>query len=129
MSNIFSRARALTAVGLLGSAAILSAPAPARANGGVFIGIAPVPLFAPPVVYPPAYYSYPYYPPVAYTPPPGYYPPPAQTPAPKATDSKPVAYGSMCRAGIYSCAAAPYTPVGGTCACPAIGAPSYGTAY
>ena len=38
----------------------------------------------------------------------------------------PVAYGSYCQAGVYQCQLAQTGPVGSPCACPGIGAPSYG---
>jgi hypothetical protein len=123
MTTFLPRFGAILAVGLGSSA--LALPAQAGGNGGFFIGVAPVPLFVPPpVVYPPYYPYYPYYPPVAYA------PPPAQSqPAPQKGAQQAVTYGSICRAGVYSCAVVPYTPMGSTCSCPAIGAPSYGTTY
>jgi hypothetical protein len=38
----------------------------------------------------------------------------------------PVAYGSFCSAGAYQCQLPGPTVVGSSCACPGIGAPSYG---
>ena len=115
-------------------AASVTAPVAAKAWGGVFIGLPPV------VVGPPAYY----YPPPAYYPPPypAYYPPPAYTPGPaypqsqaapapqgnqQANAQSNAPYGAMCYAGVYNCAAPPYTHVGSVCSCPGLGAPSYGT--
>jgi hypothetical protein len=125
--------RALAIAALLGGAAFIPAPAQAWWHGGFFIGV-------PPVVVAPAPYPY-YYPPAAYYPPvyypPGYAYPPYYGPAPQAqpqaskapaqTHSQ-VAYGAMCYAGVYQCAAPAYTPVGQTCSCPGLGAPSFGTA-
>jgi hypothetical protein len=131
MNKLMSFAAGLAGLAALG--AVLLAPAPARAWGGVVIGLPPVvfgaPLYPPPPAYyypPPAYY---YSPPYAYAPPPA---PPAQYQAPaqpapqsQAQDTRP--YGSMCHAGVYSCSAAYGAHVGDVCACSGIGAPSYGT--
>ncbi len=38
----------------------------------------------------------------------------------------PVAYGSTCSAGVYTCALAQNLPLGAPCSCPGLGAPSYG---
>ena len=82
----------------------------------------------PPPPYRPGYvYAPP--PPVVYAPPPDYAPPPSY-PSPQANYAPPqgsVPYGGMCFAGAYSCAAA--GPVGSTCSCPGIGAPSFGTIH
>jgi hypothetical protein len=134
MINAIMRWRALSLPALAAGAAMLaSTPANAWWRGGVWIGVPPVvvgaPAYYPPAYYPPAYYPY-YYPPYYYGPPPAQTPvPPAQTtPAPQnqSSTSAPVAYGAICHAGFYSCAAAPQSPVGSGCACPGIGAPSYG---
>lgn len=37
-----------------------------------------------------------------------------------------VAYGSSCIAGVYQCQLRVSLPIGAECACPGIGAPSYG---
>ena len=148
MSRVTQRLRAIAVTALVGGAAFLATPAQAWWHGGVFIGVPPV-VVAPAPVYPPYYYPPAYYPPAYY--PPAYYPPPAyayppaaapqnqgqyqgqpqnqsqaqdQTQAPAAG---PVAYGAMCYAGPYQCAAPAYTPVGQTCSCPGLGAPSYGS--
>ena len=147
MSDVTTRLRAFTIAAVLAGAALTSAPAQAGWHGGFFIGLPPVVVAPGPVAYPyyypPAYYPPPYYGP-GYYPPPAYpYPPPdAQAPqasAPPASapqsqsnaqasnGSAPVAYGSMCYAGVYQCAAPTYSPIGQTCSCPGIGAPSYGT--
>ena len=129
------KGRAFAVAALLAGSAFAAtalAPSPARAwwRGGFFIGLPPVvvapgPVSYPPYYYPPAYYP-PYYP--AYYPPAGYYPPAAQPPAAtQAQGNAKVAYGSMCFAGVYQCAAPAYTPIGQGCTCPGLGAPSYGT--
>jgi hypothetical protein len=132
MMNAMMRWRALSLPALVAGAAMLaSTPANAWWRGGVWIGVPPVVIGAP-AYYPPAYYPYApyYYPPYYYGPPPAQTPvPPAQTtPAPQhqSSNSAPVAYGAICHAGFYTCAAAPQSPVGTGCACPGIGAPSYG---
>jgi hypothetical protein len=144
MSIVSPRLKALTVAALLGGAAFVATPAQAWWHGGVFIGLPPVvvapgPVY-PPYYYPPAYYPPPYpyaYPPPAY----GQAPPPADQGAPpqgQASQAPPaqgqtaqgqaqVAYGSMCYAGVYRCAAPNFTPIGETCSCPGLGAPSYGT--
>jgi hypothetical protein len=38
------------------------------------------------------------------------------------------AYASYCAAGVYQCPLPSGTPVGATCSCPGLGAPSYGVA-
>ncbi len=107
---------------------------PAAAKAWVVFGLPPV-VIGPPVVPYAPYYPPPYYGP-GYYPPPYAYPPP---PAPAAGQSAPPAtaqpqmsqantpYGSMCYAGVYTCAAPYAAHVGTTCACSGIGAPSYGT--
>ncbi len=107
---------------------------PAAAKAWVVVGLPPV-VIGPPVVPYAPYYPPPYYGP-GYYPPPYAYPPP---PAPAAGQSAPPAtaqpqmsqantpYGSMCYAGVYTCAAPYAAHVGTTCACSGIGAPSYGT--
>lgn len=90
---------------------------------------------APPVVTapPPGYYAPPpaAAPPVVTAPAPGYYAPPPQPYPPRAESvppaPTPAAYGYMCYAGHYTCSMPEQTPVGTTCTCPGIGAPSYGT--
>jgi hypothetical protein len=42
-------------------------------------------------------------------------------------DQRQVVYGTMCNAGVYHCVAPAQTPVGETCSCPGLGAPSYGS--
>ncbi len=148
MSNLTTRLRALATAAVLGGAVLAAAPAQAGWHGGFFIGLPPV-VVAPgpvgyPYYYPPAYYPPPYYGP-GYYPPPAYAYPPDGGPAPQASapqaqrpaqtganeqtanSNAPVAYGSMCYAGVYQCPAATYSPIGQTCSCPGIGAPSYGT--
>jgi len=126
------RALSLAAVAALLCTFMHSTSAQAWWRGGVFIGVPPV-VIGPPVVaygapyyYAPGYYPYYYYPP----PPPNGAAPQAsasgQTAAPQVSQNTPP-YGSMCHAGVYSCAAAPQSSVGSTCACSGIGAPSYGT--
>ncbi len=119
--------RALAVTALVAGTAFIAKPADAWWRGGVWIGL-------PPVVVGPAYYPpYPYYPYYPYYPP-GYYAPPPAAPALQAQGNaapaepgKTVAYGTVCHAGVYSCPAPYYTPIGKTCACPGIGALSYGT--
>jgi hypothetical protein len=116
MNSISSRTRAFLAAGLIGAAALVCHPAQAWWRGGFFVGVAPVPLVVgPPVVYPPAY-----------TPAPA---PQAQAAPQKGQQQQAVAYGSTCYAGFYACPVPAYTPVGNTCSCPGIGAPSFGTAH
>jgi hypothetical protein len=127
------------AAGLAGT--LLPAAAQAGWRGGFFFGLPPVVVAPAPYAYPYPYYPPAYYPP-AYAPPPyGYYPPPAYppaayTPAPSLTPDQQKAeadrqaslpYGQTCYAGVYTCAAPPNTHVGTGCACPGIGAPSYGS--
>jgi len=108
---------------------------PAAAKAWVVFGLPPV-VIGPPVApyapyYPPPYYYGPGY----YPPPYGYAPPPAassaQTPAPAKPDPQMsqanTPNGSICYAGVYTCAAPYAAHVGSTCACAGIGAPSYGT--
>jgi hypothetical protein len=103
--------------------ALAASPASAWWSGGVWIGVPPV-VVGPGYYYPPPYYYPPYWPGYYY--PPGYAAPPASH-ASATAPRGPVAYGSMCYAGIYNCAAAARSPVGSVCSCPGIGAPSYGT--
>jgi hypothetical protein len=130
MTRFSQPLRALAVLAVAGGGALLATPAAAWWHGGVFIGLPPVVVAPAPAYYPP----YPYYPYYPYAP--GYYaPPPAATPVPQAQGSTAapnqsghaVAYGTTCHAGVYTCAAPWYTPVGKTCVCPGIGAPSYGT--
>ncbi len=86
-----------------------------------------------------------YYPPPGYYPPaqpPVYYPPPSPSqrdlnraydptidgPLGYATQRgrPPVPYSAMCYAGNYTCQLPQAGPVGSGCACPGLGAPSYG---
>jgi hypothetical protein len=138
MSHMTQRLRALGVAGILGAAAIFASPAEAWWHGGVFVGLPPVvvaPGYYAPYYYPPAYYPPAYYPPGYYPPPYGYAPPAYGTAAPPAAPQAKaetgsqgqVAYGAMCYAGIYHCAAPANTPIGRTCSCPGIGAPSYGS--
>jgi len=121
--RVSSAWRALAVAALVGGAALITTPANAWWRGGVWISV-------PPVVVGPAY-PYPYYPYYPYYPPGYYAPPPPPAPAPQAQNNaetgKAVAYGTICHAGVYSCPAPYYTPIGKTCACPGIGALSYGT--
>jgi hypothetical protein len=131
--------KALAVASVIGAAALAATPAQAWWHGGVFIGVPPVvigaapyPYYYPPYYYPPAYYPPAYYPPYPYA-----YPPPASgAPAQPQSNGAPgngtagggkVAYGASCYAGVYHCAAPAYTPIGETCSCPGIGAPSYGS--
>ena len=135
MSLLTSRPRALAVAALLCGAAFLSKPADAWWHGGFFIGVPPVvvaPAYPYPYPYPPAYYPPAYYPP-AYYPPAAYPYSPAQPQAQygsqtttQAQATQTVAYGAMCYAGVYNCAAPARSPVGSTCSCPGLGAPSYG---
>ncbi len=120
MTQITSRLLSGCAV-LAIAAGLTLHPAPARA--GVFIALPPVVIGAPIVPYPPAYY----YPPTYYGYP-AYAPqlPPPAAPAPQMSRAD-APYGSICRAGFYSCAAPAQTQVGSSCSCPGIGAPSYGS--
>ncbi|WP_342629079.1 hypothetical protein AAC691_04425 [Nguyenibacter vanlangensis] len=38
-------------------------------------------------------------------------------------------YGYMCQAGVYSCRLPTQVPLGSTCSCPALGAPSWGNVH
>lgn len=129
--------RAVLMAGVIGVAAVGGA-APARAwwRAGVWVAGPPVVIAPPPVVVaPPPVYAYP--PPAYYAPPPPPPPPAPQAPAPQAeaappqqqSQPAPVVYGATCYAGVYVCPAPGYTPVGSTCSCPGLGAPSYGTVY
>lgn len=132
MMNTSTRSATRLAVlaAVAGVSLISATPAKAWVSGGVVIGLPPVvvapavPAYPPPYYYPPAYY----YPPGYYAPPPANAPP-AQSSAPAnaQTAQANTPYGSMCYAGFYTCAAVPYSHVGSGCACPGIGAPSYGT--
>ena len=124
-----SAARESVRVALILSLCTAAVLLPAAAQARVFIslGIPLPPIYAPPPVY--------------YAPPPAYYPPPpafAQAPADTSAASGyyggyggGAGYGSYgggtCYAGAYTCAAPPNAPSGSQCACPGIGAPSYGT--
>jgi hypothetical protein len=124
---------------LLGIAALgaLAVPGAARAywRGGFFVGVSPGFAYAPPIYYPPPVYYAP--PPAYYAPPPAYYPPPPPPPdaaapgasisSPRGPESRPVAYGFHCSAGVYQCFLPNSVPVGSGCSCAGIGAPSYGT--
>jgi hypothetical protein len=130
MSWLTSRPRALAVAALLGGAVCVASPARAWWHGGFFIGVPPVVVAPGPYAYPYPYYPPAYYPPAYY--PPAYYPPAAYAVPPAApAQSRPadgkVAYGSMCYAGFYHCAAPAQTPIGDTCSCPGLGAPSYGS--
>ncbi len=62
--------------------------------------------------------------PVANPPPPGAYAAPrGYGESPRA---EPVAYGYTCSAGVYTCTLPAQAPLGSPCACPGLGAPSYG---
>lgn len=116
------------------------APVTQAQAGWHFVVVAPPVVVGPPAYYyappPPAYYYPPppaYYPPYAYDPPP---PPPAspppagsqrQTPAqPQAQAQAKTPYGGTCYAGVYVCPTPYAQPVGSDCACPGLGALSYG---
>jgi len=130
MTHTLSRiATRLAAFGALAGAVLVAPPAKAW----VVFGLPPV-VIGPPVVpyapYPPGYYYDPgYYPaPYAYPPPPASSAPPAaQQPAQPQMSQSNTPYGTMCYAGVYTCAAPYASHVGTTCACSVIGAPSYGT--
>jgi hypothetical protein len=107
--------RALVAAAIIGIGAA-AMPAPAQAwwrggwgFGGVVIGVPPVVIAPPAVVYapppPPVYYAPP---PVAY-----YGPAPAVAATPVSTS------GQGCYAGAYVCPLEQATPVGANCSCPA----------
>jgi hypothetical protein len=125
-----SRASRLAlAAAALGAAGALALPSDAQAywRGGVWVGVGGGPFYyAPPPVYvpPPVYYAPP---PVVYAPP----PPPDYTPAPQLApqNTQATAYGYTCYAGNYTCALPQSGPVGSTCSCPGIGAPSYGSIH
>ena len=109
------------ALAVVASAAAALHATPARAWGGVFIGLPPVVVGPPVAAYPPPYY----YPPAYYAP--AYaYPPPAPVPQPQVSRAEPP-FGGTCYAGVYTCAAPAQTPVGSGCSCAGIGAPSYGS--
>jgi hypothetical protein len=120
---------------ILGGTMFAAAPAQAWWRGGVWIGVPPVVVGAP-AYYPPYYYPPAYYPPYGYYPPPAYpYPAgPQSVPAPQTQSqtttttqtNTQVAYGSTCYAGVYVCPAPGSTAIGAGCACPGLGAPSYG---
>ena len=84
----------------------ISGPARAWWRGGFVVGVAPVPLYLTP--------------PVVYAPPPVFAPP-----APP-TASVPAGQGYHCSAGFYQCYLPGLQPIGSTCTCPGLGAPSYG---
>jgi hypothetical protein len=125
MRSFVSRGSTVAGVLLL-AAAFTASPASAWWRGGVWIGVPPVVVGPGPAYYPPYY-----------APPPTYgqsAAPPAQSQVPAqpqastgAAPQTPVAYGGTCYAGVYVCPAPGYTPVGQTCTCPGLGAPSYGT--
>lgn len=52
----------------------------------------------------------------------------AETPVPPGTQS-PAGYGSVCKAGVYSCHTPYAVPLGSPCSCPGLGAPSYGNVH
>ena len=106
-------------VGALG----LAAPAHAYWRGGVFFS-APLVVVGPP----PVYYAPP--PAIVYAPPPLVPAPAAVTPAAssgRAGPATPVPLGATCYAGVYVCRLPALQPAGSGCACPGIGAPSYGS--
>lgn len=133
----------LAVIAALAGAALIPTTADAWWRGGVVIGLPPVVVGPPVVGYPYPYYAPPYY----YGPGYGYYygpygypaPPPgtpqaqngqasAQQSTPQASaDNRP--YGATCYAGVYTCSALPQSRVGSGCACPGLGAPSYGTVH
>jgi hypothetical protein len=133
---VLSRAGALAALAIGMCGVLASSPASAWWRGGVWIGLPPIVIAPGAPYYGPAYYPPPYYPypPGYYYPPPAAYPatpvPPAQgqaqAQAQPARPQGPVTYGTICHAGVYSCAAPNATPVGQGCVCPGLGAPSYG---
>ena len=127
-------------------AAFAAAPAAHAAAGGVTgAGLAkPAGPFAARAervqyYYPSPYYAPGYYPPPAYSAPPPPPPPPAPRDLNRAYDPDrdgplgyptgraPVPYGTTCYAGAYVCQLPAPGPVGSSCACSGIGAPSYGT--
>ena len=54
------------------------------------------------------------------------YGPTLGTPLTAAGQPAQVAYGTFCAAGAYQCQLGQTGPIGSPCACPGIGAPSYG---
>ena len=50
-------------------------------------------------------------------------------PIPTRPPAGPVAYGAICYAGPYQCALPASGPIGSSCTCPGLGAPSYGTIH
>ncbi len=129
----------LLAAAALGVAA-LPAPAAAYWRGGVWIGIGGPPVYyapPPPVYYgpPPAYYAPPPpgydpgYQPAQASPPPGYQASQGYPPAGNPGQSYQGPYGTTCYAGNYTCALPAAGPVGATCSCPGLGAPSFGSIH
>ena len=116
-----ARRTLLAAAAATVSALGLAAPAHAYWRGGVFSA----PLV---VIGPPAYYA----PPPAFV----YASPPLVVPAPasvapaaipgRAGPATPFPLGATCYAGVYACRLPALQPAGSGCACPGIGAPSYG---
>ncbi len=52
----------------------------------------------------------------------------AETPVPAGTQSQ-TGYGSVCKAGFYTCHTPYQVPLGSPCSCPGLGAPSYGNVH
>lgn len=52
----------------------------------------------------------------------------AATPVPAGTQSS-AGYGSVCKAGFYTCHTPYQVPLGSPCSCPGLGAPSYGNVH
>lgn len=52
----------------------------------------------------------------------------AETPVPAGTQSA-AGYGSVCKAGFYSCHTPYKVPLGSPCSCPGLGEPSYGNVH
>jgi hypothetical protein len=46
-----------------------------------------------------------------------------------AAAGRPSGYGYTCYAGVYTCQLGAQYPVGTSCSCPGLGAPSYGTVH
>jgi hypothetical protein len=107
---LLSRPAAALGALAVGSLALAS-PAHAWWRGGVFVGIAPPPLyFGPPVFFSP---------PIVYAPPPVVYAPPGSGYAgPGAFPPPPAGFGQSCFAGAYMCPLPQSFPFGAACSCP-----------
>ena len=132
MSDRFPPTRPVLASVVAASLIFPAAGAKAYWRDGVWVEDAP-PAYSdtpppPPAAPPPDYVA----PPPMAAAPPGYgAPPPVEEPAPPpagyGAPPQATAYGTTCYAGAYVCPLHQPGPVGANCACPGIGAPSYGT--